>query len=1330
MVSRSVRLALGIQLVAMAAVPACSPSNRSPGGDAVESVREALGVSPVVWRAEGPAPIANCGNTLPFADCSGAAQQVAVDPTSGAIYLATVNGGIFKTTAPNTIFQNPPTRVQWTPLTDDRPSLSMGALAIDPTDPTHLIAGTGQYSSFGAVGAQGVVYVLTNGGANVTTVNDPILAGHPIFGLTIRGSLALAITSDNAGGVFRSQDGGLHWSSLLGNGTGLPTDIGNVWDLVADPSNANRYYIASINQVTHQGGIYLTADSGSTWSLISGLDPTSFVQFNINNAQTARLAVSPAGRLYLELIQSNQPFWVGFTDDRGQNFRKMDLPRFPSAPHCPTGGSSSNPIATASVLDDGRVLVTTSSAHCLASPDNTRVRISGVQGLPSLTGDYIPVAFTDAGQTTPSSTKFTLQDPLLFTPITAAQVGAPSAPPGSVIGTGGTAAQWEGPNNAAQGGKQAIAADPMSPNIVYISGDDSGEMVVRGDTSQQVTGGVPNAQWVSISGASGATNGTVPHADSRHLAFNSSGDLLLVSDGGLYMRKNPRGAEAWYSLNGNLQIGEMHDVAFDPVSHGLFGGLQDNGTPSVAQSIGSPIPWTEIEFADGGDAKAVAVLTTTDSRCQPVNGQPTCSYRYTGTDPGACGPNCFDFERHLFNSSGIELDQNNGSGPLWVIPPLVDTASGQRLQAIDGLFFVTPFALNKQDSNRILLSGQSGVWESRDLGQTVTKIGNSPSGSCCLAGGTGPTGVFAYGHPSNTAALWVASFSGVFNRFADGAAMTKTASFPISQPNDDPNTALSVVMSPANPQVAFATSQHNVFQTTDGGQSWTVLTGDLVNLQQLPNQGPGQLRAIAYVPSATRGDRIFVAAAEQGVPGVYMMAVANPRVWMRVGTNLPNALAYDLDYDASRDQLVVGLVGRGAWTIPNATQLDRAPVSSCTNATVPADATCHATATAATFNASASDPDGNPVTVTLTPTGPFSLGTTTVTITSSDNQGAASTCTPQLTVRDVTAPIITAPPPVTLTSCAASQGINVGTATASDNCTTPTITGQVISRNGVTLNPPIPVVNGQVNLGPGTFVIRWTASDGVNTATANQTVTVAAAIEASQSFLLDDRSSLKTPSGGFASVLNAGGGQTKVGQNVVSGSVLSVGPVAVQHRAVVNGDAISASTVNKDSDATITGNRIEFASVVLPALPTLPAFPNPTLGSFTVNSGSQSHGPGSYTSGTVNGGTLILSGGDYFFQSLTINANVTVRVQPTTRIFVRNTLGFQSPLLAASGSTVQRITLGFAGTTLSMLATFNGTLIAPNASVFFGTDTSLTFTGSFFARTLEVNPGNNMVCSP
>jgi hypothetical protein len=1350
MLSRFRNVAWGLQLTGSVALAACSPGGHSSSQSSVRTTTGALGTSPAIWRQEGPAPITNCdASTLPFSDCTGAAQQPVVDPTTGAVYLATVNGGIFKTTDSfaNTIFNNPPSPIHWTPLIDSGPSLSMSALAMDPADPSTLIAGTGTYSSEGATGSQGVVYILKNGGANVTTVDDPNLRGHKITALTIRGSLALATTSDYGpygtpagGGAFRSGDGGHSWQSLLGTG-GLPSDIGDGWDLVADPSNADRYYLvagtgANTGEfVSHQGGIYLGTNSGQTWTMISGLDASSGIQFKLDNAQSARLAVSPAGRLYLEIIQYNQPLYVGFTDNRGQNFTAMDLPRFD--PGC--DANTSNPVAITNVtaLADGRALVTTAGPHCLASPGSSRVHISGVQGIPALTGDYVPIAVVD-NNGVPSSTELTLGDPLLTVsnadqsprPILVVDlVGGVQPPPGTVIGTGGALEQWQGPNFG-QGDKQAIAADPTNPKYVYVSGDAPDQRVVRGDTTQTVTGGLDSLQWASISGA-GATNGTHPHADTRHLAFDTSGNLLVTCDGGFYLRKNPQVVDAWYTLNGDAQTGEMHDVAFDLVSHGLLGGLQDNGTPSVSQSIGAPIPWAEIEGSDGGDVKSVAVLSTTDPRCQPVGGQPICSYRYSSTVPADCGPNCFwDFERHLFDTSGTELDQNNGTGPLYVIPPLIDSATQAPLPSEDGLFFVTPFEVNKQNSNRLVISGQNGVWESFDLGQTVTLIAGSPAGSGVRPAdqnGTGPSGTLAYGHPSNPDVLWVASTNGVFVRFTAGAAMTQVATFPTT--NDDPNIALSIVMSQANPQVAFATSQHNVFETTNGGTSWSNLTGDLATFARAPNQGPGLLRKIVYVPSATSGDRIFVSAADLGQPGVYMMAVANPGVWTQVGANLPNALAYDLDYDASRDQLVAGLVGRGAWTIPNVTQLDRAPVSSCTNATLPADATCHATATPATFNASATDPEGNPIVVTLSPSGPFAAGTTPVTLTSTDNQGAGSGCNAQLTVVDVTAPIITAPPPVTVTSCIGVQAITVGTATATDNCTTPVVTGQVISQNGVTLNPPIPVVSGQVNLGPGTYVIRWSATDGVNTATATQTVTVAGGVETSLSFLLDDRSTLETPGGGFAAVLNAGSGQTKVGQDVRSGSVFSIGAVAVQHRAIVNGNVVSAGTISKDSDATITGTSTQFASVLLPALPTLPAFPNPTLGTFTVNSGSQSHGPGSYTSGTVNGGTLILSAGDYFFQSLTINANVTVRVQPTTRIFVKNTLAFQSPLLAASGSTVQAITLGFAGTTLTMPVTFNGTLIAPSAAVTLGSN-SVTFTGSFFARTLEVEPGNNVICSP
>jgi len=46
-----------------------------------------------------------------------------------------------------------------------------------------------------------------------------------------------------------------------------------------------------------------------------------------------------------------------------------------------------------------------------------------------------------------------------------------------------------------------------------------------------------------------------------------------------------------------------------------------------------------------------------------------------------------------------------------------------------------------------------------------------------------------------------------------------------------------------------------------------------------------------------------------------------------LGDNLPNAPVYDMVYDVTDDVLVVGTLGRGAWTVPNFSVVigDRSP---------------------------------------------------------------------------------------------------------------------------------------------------------------------------------------------------------------------------------------------------------------------------------------------------------------------------------------------------------------------------------------------------------------------
>jgi hypothetical protein len=153
--------------------------------------------------------------------------------------------------------------------------------------------------------------------------------------------------------------------------------------------------------------------------------------------------------------------------------------------------------------------------------------------------------------------------------------------------------------------------------------------------------------------------------------------------------------------------------------------------------------------------------------------------------------------------------------------------------------------------------------------------------------------------------------------------------------------------------------------------------------------------------------------------------------------------------------------------------------------------------------------------------------------------------------------------------------------------------------------------------------------------------------------------------------------------------------------------------------------------VVLPALPTLPSFPSAT-GGFDVTTGTRNQAPGSFTTVNVSGGTLVLGAGDYYFQTLTMNSNGTVRVTPTTRVFVRDTLNYQTPFRATSGTAVQPIFLGYASSNniLNLGIRFDGTLVAPNATVSLGSGAGVTFTGSFYGKVLQVNPASALVCLP
>jgi hypothetical protein len=224
------------------------------------------------WVQQGPGPILDGQDEgLTRNPVSGAIEAVAPSATDpNLVYVGAVNGGIWKTT--DATDASP----VWVPLTDQQlPSGSINSLAISPLSATTLFAGTGSTSSLGFDGDPGFgVARSTDGGATWSVQAAATFAGRRIRSIvptaaTVNGNeVVLAGTFFDGGGVYSSSDGGTTFTRVSG-GSGLPS--AGVSDLVGDPGVATRFYAAvPSTQSSTSDGIYVSNNSGATWSLTTG----------------------------------------------------------------------------------------------------------------------------------------------------------------------------------------------------------------------------------------------------------------------------------------------------------------------------------------------------------------------------------------------------------------------------------------------------------------------------------------------------------------------------------------------------------------------------------------------------------------------------------------------------------------------------------------------------------------------------------------------------------------------------------------------------------------------------------------------------------------------------------------------------------------------------------------------------------------------------------------------------------------------------------------------------------------------------------------------------
>ncbi len=232
------------------------------------------GVTP--WTEQGPGPIGDAQVLLPDENnpTTGAVQDVIVDPSNPkVIYLGTAGGGVWKTTDGSVASPI------WLPKTDQFPSLSVSALAIDLNNSSVVYAGTGSYSAgdsaFSGYGnpntAIGVLKSL-NGGNDWVLIGARQLQGRRITGIVAQGAnLVVSTETDVAGDkkfLFLSTNANDPDPKKI-TFTAITKDtnnaaLGPVSDLISVPGSANVLYAGVALK-----GVYRSSDSGATWKKIN-----------------------------------------------------------------------------------------------------------------------------------------------------------------------------------------------------------------------------------------------------------------------------------------------------------------------------------------------------------------------------------------------------------------------------------------------------------------------------------------------------------------------------------------------------------------------------------------------------------------------------------------------------------------------------------------------------------------------------------------------------------------------------------------------------------------------------------------------------------------------------------------------------------------------------------------------------------------------------------------------------------------------------------------------------------------------------------------------------
>jgi hypothetical protein len=736
-----------------------------------------------------------------------------------------------------------------------------------------------------AQGYRDPVFSNSGGGAGLVTGRMSALA------IDKKGTLWAGAAD---GGVWKSSDGGAHWtatfdaqSSLSIGAIAVNTADNSVWVGTGENNTAFENYRGT--------GVYRSSDGGKSWTLVGGPE--------LNGTTIGKLTFDGQGAVYAATSR-------GLYKRSASNVTSSWAKLFDAA----TFGYAAIPYGLSLVNDvvvqpgtHGQVVVANMSWRNGTAYDGFYGSTDGGSTFVRLkTGGAIndndigrsSLAYSSDGAKLYAlvESPFMLQQFVqnggsVLQGIYVSPTGDPTGPwnkiaEGRKLGASGSALKiYIGYNPGVQAWyNQFIGVDPADSDHVYVGLEEVFETADGGNTWT-----TPGPYWnfgFSCYAAGPDACPKTTHPDQHAIAF--SGNRVFVgNDGGVWSRPI-RNATGWSDLNATLRTLQYYYAGIGKVAGGdaVWGGLQDNGESLLlpgASVMVSPFG------GDGGDTlvdpnngdRAVVEYVDLDMALTTNGG------RSDGTTSAwiEMTPSCF-----AFTYRPSPCDPN----PRFIAPFRAD------LKSIDHWVAGGQYVWDNQGKGWGTRCGSSSCdWKivyNTGAGHSTTAI--SVSGAVTYAGWCGPAGCnpaqtsttgagFARGIATNYGGTWhELSISGLPNRYVSSLTI-------------DPADAAHVyaVFGGFSRRWIPAGGVGHVFESRDGGATWADITGALPD-------APGDDLVIA-------NGNLYLATDV----GVFTATTVASSTWSSFGAGLPNSAVNDLTLSPDSSYLLAATHGRGLWKI-------------------------------------------------------------------------------------------------------------------------------------------------------------------------------------------------------------------------------------------------------------------------------------------------------------------------------------------------------------------------------------------------------------------------------